>query len=735
MNHPYLTQSSPARRAAAPRRWTRYCLFLAAVFGLAAGPGFRCGREKPAPAGAPAQVPEGPAASLRRNIETLTGGHTRIVWARDFGHGQDTFANGMDLVLMGLDTRLPSTERTLTAEHGNYSRPILTPDGGTVVFSRRTRSGDPKVPDWASQILTLPWEGGTPHALRPGYAVDVWTDPATRRTWVYAFTTLRPGISANPEGYRLFRFPLLQPDKEEVIWEQGMMSGDNIQLNRAGTAASGLIPWPNAGTVDFGSGRFIRYRNGCWPSLAPDDSGVVWVFDGTHENLRCFLPGVNGNWRVPMDKADGLKGGVAYHPRWSNHPRLIAFTGPHSKNVASVTGNVSVIVSRFNDSLTALEDSVSLENPTAEPDCYPDLWVAGGETVNLDRNRIGPQRIREQTAAAPAKPAATWEAAPDGLCFVWGRAIANNLLPAEQRDSSVIPHRHARFGPRFDMLTEGGTFSVDPVSGDAMRRALVSGPWSMEMAVTPLAPGQGIPQVIFRAGPDLEIQQSLHDFIVRFAGKEWQLGAGLSPGQTTHLAFGSGPTPQDPPVVWINGQSQDVRPVEIDNRASLPPSTSQEVQFGARGDDSASWSGRLETISFHAKPLDPAKTAAHAAWWRDQLTSDTRPARTMVRAKLIKASPRASPDSIGSYRRSWTSALYEKTALLAGPDPGLVFGVAHWTILDGQPIAGPPRGVGDVCELLLEPMAAHPEMDSEHGSEEVLTDEQPFFLDAGPPGR
>ncbi len=732
MKHPPIFPNGPQAIPTHSFRWLKWVSVLAVGLCLAAGPGLRCGKAPTPAIGQEVKVPVGPASSLRQKIEDLTGGHTRIVWARDHGSGKDTFALGSDLILMGFDTRLPSAEMPLTPARGNYSRPMLSPDGGTIIFSRRTRSNAEKEPSWASEILSLPWQGSTPQPMRAGYAVEVWRDPDTRLTWVYAFTTLRSGVSSNPEGYRLFRFPINQPDKEEIIWEKGLMSGDNIQLNRAGTYASGLIPWPNAGAFDFASGQFIRYRNGCWPSLAPDDSGVIWVFDGTHKNLRFFLPGIEGNWRVPMDQAEGMKGKAGYHPRWSNHPRLLAFTGPHPVEVSKGSGKVSVILARLNSNLTELEGSLSLRNSSGQPDCYPDLWVAGGEAENLDLAHIGPKRLRGQASSANQKTV-KWEVAPEGLCFVWERATANNLVPAESRESSVTPHRHARFGPRFDMLTEGGSFSVDPASSAAVRRALSGGPWHMEMAVTPLSPGNAIPQVIFRAGPSLEIQQSHHDFIVRYAGKEWQLGAGLSPGRTTHLALGSGPALHDPPVVWMNGQSQDVRPVEIEHRSSLTPATDEEVKFGSRGDHSAAWTGRIEAITFHASPFSAEKAASHAAWWRRTLADATPPTRTIVRAKLIAASPRATPDSIGTYRRSWTSARYEKVALVSGPDPGPIFGVAHWTILDGKPLHGPPNNVSEEVELTLEPMNDHPEMESEHGSEEILMDSDPLFLDVSEP--
>ncbi len=734
MNYPQLPHDPYAKLKSPPGRWLRGMLWSAAGMYLGAVSIVGCGGEKPADPAAAVMLPPGPGQALREEIEKLTGGHTRIVWVRSLGPKKDTFATGTQLALMGLDTRLASGEKVLAPGPDNFSRPLLSPDGHTVVFSRRLATGDPATAKWQSETFAADWTGGPPRLLRPGYAVEVWQDPQGGSVWVYAFTTLRDAVGANAEGYRLFRFPLAQPDKEEVVWEQGMMSGDNIQVNRAGTAASGLIPWPNAGTFDFTSGRFIRFRNGCWPALAPDDSGLLWVFDGTHENLRFFLPGIEGNWRVAMGDLPQLQGKAAYHPRWSNHARVISFTGPHPVNVSSGDGNVSVLLGRFNENLTGFEAAVSLDNASGQPDGFPDVWVAGGEKVDLDLSKAGNKRIREQLAAGPRPAAESWQADPEGLCFVWQRANSNNLVPGRNAEAGVTAIRHARFGPRFDMMTEGGAFTVDPDSAAAIREALAGGTWSMELAITPLGTGEAAPQVIFRAGPQLEILQSLTNFILRTDGGEWNLGAGLTPGQTTHLVLGSSGTPGAPPLVWLNGQPQEKREEEGKMEARLSPSDSPAVRFGSREDGSAPWAGRLENIAFHARAPDPAKAAAHAAWWRKELAGYTPPARSMVRARLKESSTRTALEKLGSYRRSWTSALYEKTALLSGPDPGPVFGVAHWTILDGQPLTGPPGDPGEERVLVLEPWTAHPEMESEHGSEEILTGDTPLFLDVGPPG-
>ncbi|MDB6068991.1 MAG: hypothetical protein JWL81_162, partial [Verrucomicrobiales bacterium] len=750
-----IQDSDPAthRHAGSKGKWTALLVVLGLGVILAATPGLRCGsqsltdpRKSDAAAAADlrkllpgwpgndsaAKVPEGAESKLRQRLESLTGNHTRLVWSRDLGPAKDTFANGGQLVLMGLDTRETSGQRMLESTPGNYSRPLFTPDGQSVIYSRRISTGDPATATWTSSIFVRKWNNGPALELRPGYAVEVWQDPATSKTWIYALTTMRPAFSSNPEGYRLFRFPMEAPDKEEVVWEQGMISGDNIQLNRAGTFASGLIPWPNAGTFDFKSGQFIRYRNGCWPSLAPDDSGLLWVFDGTHENLRMFLPGIDANWRVPMGELEGLKGKACYHPRWSNHPRLMCFTGPHPLKVNEGSGKVSVLIARFNDSLTKFEDSVNLHNTSGRPDCYPDLWISGGETANLDLAKIGPKRVRELAAAPPAKPTTLWAAKPEGLAFVWERATKNNAIPGSTRTCSVTPRRYARFGNESDMLIQGGVFEMDPDSAAAARKTFASGPWSMELAVTPTTTGNEIPQVIFRAGPDFELQQSHHDFIVRVGGRDWQIGAGLSPENTTHLAMGGSGKAGELPLAWINGQSQDIRPVEVEMRRALAPSDSPEVQFGARAGNTSAWTGRLECIAINARPFDPALAAAHAAWWKETLTHRVPPRRTVVRARLLEASTRATPDSIGAYNRAWTSALYQKTSLVSGPDPGEKFGVAHWTIMDKTPLDGPPGKPGDERELLLESMTDHPEMESEFGTDEILAPDQPVFLDVAP---
>ena len=79
------------------------------------------------------------------------------------------------------------------------------------------------------------------------------------------------------------------------------------------------------------SGRWTKLDVGCWPALAPDNSYVAWVFDGPHRNLRLVAPEGDTRWQVKLSSVPDMRGKEAYHPRWSNHPQFIVFTGPYTK--------------------------------------------------------------------------------------------------------------------------------------------------------------------------------------------------------------------------------------------------------------------------------------------------------------------------------------------------------------------------------------------------------------------
>ena len=67
------------------------------------------------------------------------------------------------------------------------------------------------------------------------------------------------------------------------------------------------------------------------------DAGVplVWYFDGSHRNVTMVDPKADRRWIVPLNQAPGFAGAEVYHPRWANHPRFVAISGPYNQGGAN----------------------------------------------------------------------------------------------------------------------------------------------------------------------------------------------------------------------------------------------------------------------------------------------------------------------------------------------------------------------------------------------------------------
>lgn len=668
----------------------------------------------------------GNLSGLRKKIESLTGARTKLVWVRDLGGGKDPFTHGNRFALMGLDTDDAEGIRRLLPETDNFSRPMISPDGEQVIFSRRNGKEEGGTVKWSPEIHIWNWKDRQDRVLRAGYAVDVWRNPADGGSWIYAVKSLKDGAGPNPDGSDLVRFPLSDPEKEESVWSRGMITTDNLQVNRSGTAASALVPWPNAGRFDFQARQFVRLTTGCWPSLAPDDSGLSWVFDGKHEHLRMFLPGLRDSWKVDISHADTIKGRAGYHPRWSNDPRIVTFTGPFRGRVHIGGKGVEVVVARLNAAMTKVEDSLSLRDKTKNPDWYPDVWVEGGEKNSLDVAAIGPD---DRQPAPVIVEAETWAVSPEALAFVWQDANSPNQVsgPSGPRECSVAAQGQARFDAHRGMLTGGGWFAADEDSAKAVAGALAGGPWSLEMAVIPRATEWGA--VVVSAGPALEVRMEGPDLIAQRGARAWRVAGGLTPGSLTHVVMG-GKSADEVPWAIVNGAEQVIKPTDANDLSQVPAGLS----FGSRPDGSELWDGVLEAIAIHGQVPDPRTAVAHAGLWRKRLTERPPIPQSKVRAKVLEVSEILDTEDIGSYTRALTTVLFQREAVLSGPDPGEQFTAAFWTVLGQKPVDSGSLKKDAELELTLEPLPAHPELESERTSDEVSSGEIPDFLEVSPPG-
>ena len=292
----------------------------------------------------------------------------RVVWVQDMGDGRDVFAQGGNLRLMGLDTGDGQGERVILGTVGNYAKPLITPRGDRVVYTDRSKK----------KVYVVNWDGTALRELFGGVGLALWRDPLDGREWIYyGSEAWKDGGYHSPVVYRTL---LDSPGAVELIWNRTSVSVDSFQLSADGRMAGGLFPWPNGGIAQLPNGSLTKLGSGCWTALAPNNSYALWVFDSPHRNLFIDdISGEHGRW-VIINGAPGVNGYEVYHPRWSNHPRVMAMTGPYkvgsgANRIAGGGREVEIYIGRFNANYTAIESWWQVtKNDRA--DFFPDVWLS-----------------------------------------------------------------------------------------------------------------------------------------------------------------------------------------------------------------------------------------------------------------------------------------------------------------------------------------------------------------------
>ncbi len=358
--------------------------------------------------------------------------HARVVWLQDRGDNRDVFADGNDLVLMGWDSRKGTRE--LIQESQAYAKPLITPDGKTVIYTLRNEN----------TTYALDWKKGKSRKLTHGWAVDTWQDPKNGKIWVI--------LGRHPTPRKVFseiaRVSLDRKPKEETLIQNLTFLQDGVQMTYDGSRVTGLFPWPKSGMVDLESGSFTQYGKGCWASLAPGDRDIMWTFDGPHRNLIMDDVRSGREWMVSLAEAPNLGGTELYHPRWSHHPHFIAVTGPYkhkagTNNIRGGGADVEVLLGRFSTDLEQVDAWYQLtDNDRA--DFYPDLWVEGGEDAEVNvKQASGPAVQPEQSEVATLKVRLVEQTAlPTSIDPPYTRALIENhyevLAPAEFAEKEIL---------------------------------------------------------------------------------------------------------------------------------------------------------------------------------------------------------------------------------------------------------------------------------------------------------
>lgn len=650
----------------------------------------------------------GPAIARNNNdrLGTWTGSHTRLVWLQDQGNGADALAQGKNLMLYGYDSADGKGERPLLPHADNYFTPIITPDGSQVLVSNRL----------TRRMYLVEWDSGKVKELGEGVAVAVWQDPQRsfllRRstTWVYCLSGPQPE-NKNGSDQPLYRFPLESPQKRELVWNKSNLSWSSLQLSRDGELMGGLFPWPNGGVVWLKDKRFQRLGKGCWTSLSPDNSKLLWIFDGLHRNLQIHDVKGGKSWNVSINGGPGIGGYEVYHPRWSNHPRYFAVTGPYLKGeggnkIGGGGEKVEIYIGRFDERAQKVEDWLKVTD-NGRADFFPDLWIEGGGEASLGDRVAG--------AGGPAE-AVAWPASRDHLVFVWEDMQAANQLDESSPIGffqSNIDLRGPALHTRDFQLSAGGGWGETGEAGRKIGAALArSGQAGIELTLTP-QDGQRGRIVSLTAGdqPGLILAQRGGDLLLQTARGEAAVWPNLLvAGQPLHLVLNVG---ADGVELSAGGKSLGKKPAQLDP-ASLAVDT---LYFG---DPAGGWQGILSGLAVYDQLLGAEEVGANSrlAAAREEKRSAA-VARLVLDGTLEQTTEIPAPDALGAYRRALVVNTYTVDRIERGEYGQERVLVAEWAVLDRTPIktyepAGRPE------RLVLEKFADHPELEGERQMMDVF---------------
>ena len=258
----------------------------------------------------PSQVVDAPAnaSAPAADLRKFTGTATKIVWVQ--GNGSDPFAAGTDLVLMGLSTEDAHGERAILSKRQSYVKPLLTPTGTRVLFSTRPQDGP--------EVFLVNWDGSGLKRLtriRP----DRLAEPDGHQ---------RVGTSAPRAGLRLrdrLAIPIDDPRRARsseqdagerrhlpVSEDDASQAGCSVAECRHRRASQQVVEkWATAADgMATGAGRcsgISTARIATSPRRLADEE----TLDRSNQSGARF------------------QNPEVYHPRWTNHPRFMAMSGPN----------------------------------------------------------------------------------------------------------------------------------------------------------------------------------------------------------------------------------------------------------------------------------------------------------------------------------------------------------------------------------------------------------------------
>lgn len=599
--------------------------------------------------------------------------------------------------------------RRLGSEAGDLARPLVSADGKGVVFTRLGISKTDSGLSFAPQILWQDWDGGAASPLGAGMAVDVWKNPADGAIYIYAVETLLPSAQLRLTGEKLVRFRADKPEDREILWTATPLNAEQFQLSRDGRRAAGAFPFPKAGLANLEDQTFTPLAPGAWAGLAPDDSYAVAVLDGSRKRLRCFAPNLNPGWELTLAGTDGWPEGGILHPRWSNDPRLLTFTGPYPEEAPAA----DVCLLRLRDDLRRVEKVVRLTE--GRKALTPSVWVENGGAQ--------PSTLPQEPVVVPKPVKKPWPGTEDGLVFAWESMRTDREKPLPMAPAALKPGGFATTGRHFEMNLSGGWYEADDAAAAKIAQACAaSNAWSMELMLTERTTQ---PPVSVRLAALIQADGRENFALYRvdrklvlrvLLGGAPERPAVVYPVILTNLAI-EGDRPVQVLIslrnnrlsCWVDGQMMKDFELESSGLAAWGPG---KLTFGDPRPYGTPWTGWMERVAVYSRALGDDECRAAAANASQWIEGRTRPTRSKVQAKLIE-SPDPAPTGAagGGAGDEIAVSIWEVEQVFMGQVDEKRIAVGQWSQLRGTPVPMVMPEAGKGAELWLESWEDHPELE------------------------
>jgi hypothetical protein len=677
---------------------------------------------------------DAPDATRDREVEKLTGAHTRVVWQRDVMGGRRLDGYGESFVLMGYDSRDGRGLRPILGETGSYMRPLITPDGERVVFTDSS----------SGMICVVNWDGSGRRDVASGVAGALWRDPKTGETWVYGKEE-RFGEAFVPAP--IVRFRLDDPETKETLWTKTpthiTMPG-SLHVSADGKKIAANMPWPVSGVAILPDGVWANNANGCWPGLAPDHSYLSWTFDGRHRNLLMHDLFNNRNWKVDISKAPGVDNYEVYHPRWSNHAQFMVMTGPYSigkgnNRLGGGGPQVDIHIGRFSRDFATVEAWVNVSRSDAA-EFNPDVWIEGGDKYQSALSRPG-----EDSPLVPALPPLTdrWPVSDEGLVFLWennqsgNRSARADLFP---RAALAVASGEARFGAHNEMWLHRGSVRVEGFDEEINHAIKKSDAFSIELVLTSASAKQFGPRRVVafsvdRSDLNFYLGQNSDRLVFRLRttetgprGEEIEL-CGIEAGRPYHVvvSYGRGVL-----TCHVDGKMVKQSPQFEGNLSGW--NNAARLLFGDewRGVD-RQWSGLLEGVAVYDRKISDEEIARKSRLYTAKLAARSAPEITETELELVRRHEPPALEDIAPYRRALVLNLYRVIGESRVADENGEVRVAEWILLDGrEPEANKTLRTGTRRTMRLERFENHPELESERMIGEPFDLDHHLYIEAFP---